>query len=142
MTVEFILKRDPSTTKSTGGALYVRRGADEKFLCYTLEDVVRPGPKVPGQTAIPAGKYDLSITLSARFKKDLPLLGAVPNFSGVRIHGGNDADDTEGCILVGLKRVNADRIAECAPALEQVMALIRQGRGMGQAVTIEVRAAA
>lgn len=142
MNLEFILKRDPSTSSSTGGALYVRRGPDDKFLCYTLEDIVRTGPKVPGKTAIPAGKYDLSITMSTRFKKDLPLLGLVPNFSGVRIHGGNTSDDTEGCILVGLKRVNADRIAECAPALEQVMALIRQARGMGQAVTIEVRAAA
>lgn len=140
MTVEFILDRGPCTSYSTPGTLYVRRGRDKQFLCYTLEDVVRPdGEKVPGKTAIPPGKYDLSVTMSARFKKNLPLLASVPNFTGVRIHGGNTHENTEGCILVGLNRAGADRISNCAPALAQVMALISQGRSLGQPVTIEIR---
>lgn len=82
--------------------------ADGKFVCYTLEDKVREEIGVPveqwkvmGQTAIPKGTYPITITMSNRFKTKLPLLGNVPGFSGVRIHTGNTAKDTEGCILVG-----------------------------------------
>ena len=81
---------------------------DGKFVCYTLEDKVREEDGVPveqwkvyGKTAIPKGIYPVTITMSNRFKIKLPLLGSVPGFTGVRIHTGNSAKDTEGCILVG-----------------------------------------
>lgn len=83
---------------ATIGALLI----DGVFECFVLEDQVRaPFVKVPGQTAIPAGRYRLSITPSQRFKEDLPLLADVPGFEGIRIHAGNTPDDTEGCLVVG-----------------------------------------
>lgn len=76
--------------------------------CETLEDKVRDltkEVKVFGETAIPAGIYKINITYSNRFKRDLPLLLNVPQFDGIRIHPGNTAEDTHGCILVGINNI-------------------------------------
>lgn len=81
----------------TLGALRIPGGAT---ICATLEDPVR-ATKIKARTAIPAGRYRVVINNSPRFKRDLPLLIGVRNFVGVRIHAGNDPNDTEGCILVG-----------------------------------------
>ena len=102
--MELLLQRNPSANGCTIGTLSV----DGVFECYTLEDVVRPnGEKVYGQTAIPAGRYHVSITMSNRFKTLLPLIENVPNFEGVRIHPGNTAADTDGCILVGQSKTDS-----------------------------------
>jgi hypothetical protein len=94
--MELKLVREILTDESTVGSLYV----DGVFECYTLEDRVRP-VKVKGFTAIFPGHHEVVITFSERFRKPLPLLLNVPLFDGVRIHPGNTAKDTEGCVLVG-----------------------------------------
>lgn len=105
------------TNDATIGQLYI----DGAFKCYTLEDVVRPeGEKIPGATAIPKGTYTVTVDYSERFKKLLPHILDVPNFEGVRIHGGNTSADTEGCILVGMSK-NDDSIYNCKPALDLIM---------------------
>src|SRR5574344_1075316 len=75
---------------------------NNNYVCDTLEDRVRPtGEKVYGETAIPYGTYTVTLSYSNRFKKTMPEILNVPNFSGIRIHCGNSSKDTEGCLLVG-----------------------------------------
>jgi hypothetical protein len=108
------LVREIFTEKSSIGSLYV----NEVFECFTLEDRIRP-VKVKGSTAIPYGHYELIISYSERFKKPLPLLLAVPNFDGVRIHPGNTDADTEGCILVGVEKLQ-DEIRQSKIAFDKL----------------------
>lgn len=96
------LVRDTLTNESTIGKLYI----NDVFHCFTLEDKVRD-EKIKNITAIPYGTYEVIINFSNRFKEQMPLLLNVPNYEGVRIHAGNYAKDTEGCVLVGsTKSVN------------------------------------
>lgn len=93
------LYRKIRTDKSTIGELFI----DNKFFCYTLEDKERE-VKVYGETAIPKGEYKVVLTMSPRFKRELPLLIGVKGFSGVRIHRGNTDAHTLGCVLVGYSK--------------------------------------
>ena len=97
--MELTLQRIAKDKSYTLGELSID---GEKF-CHTLEPTWRKpeARKVPGKTAIPEGRYPVVITLSPKFKQWLPLLLHVPNFTGIRIHAGNTAKDTAGCILVG-----------------------------------------
>lgn len=113
--------REPSVRGVTFSAVYVN-GA---FQCWGLEDVMREQPglpvaawKIPGQTAIPSGRYALVLSMSPRFQTALPEVLNVPGFTGIRIHAGNSAEDTDGCLLVGTGRtqkwVTGSRVALAA----------------------------
>lgn len=112
--MELQVKRINLSEESTIGELSV----DGKFECYTLEDKVRP-LKIAGRTAIPAGRYEVIINQSQRFGCQLPLLLNVPNFEGVRIHPGNTAANTEGCILVGETK-SENFIGQSRPAFDRL----------------------
>lgn len=121
MPMLIVVQRETSKSETTLGKMYI----NGKYFCETLEDQVRPdGVKVYGRTAIAAGTYKVSVTMSSRFKKELPLLDNVKNFSGVRIHGGNTSSDTLGCILVGQVR-GKDRISNCAAVVTALTELIK-----------------
>ena len=129
------LVRQVFTQNSTIGQLFI----DGQFECHTLEDMVRP-EKIYGETAIPAGSYQVVISMSERFKTRLPLLVDVPGYTGVRIHPGNTKADTLGCILVGQSRgtdsIGASRAAfgvllpklEAAAAREKLLIEIVEER--------------
>lgn len=96
--MKLTLKREHGTKDYTHGKLYI----ENIYFCDTIEDQERD-VKVQNETSIPLGTYKVIINVSNRFKKLMPLLLNVPNFTGVRIHSGNTKNDTEGCILVGKK---------------------------------------
>lgn len=106
--------------------------------CYTCEDVTRDGPKVPGQTAIPPGRYRVAITDSPRFRRRLPILLDVPGFEGVRIHPGNTAADTEGCILPGRGFIPGG-VTQSVLAFDVLFARLDAAIAAGADVWIEVR---
>lgn len=142
--MELLLRRRASLKRATLGELY----ADGHLACFTLEDIVREIPgrpvaewKIAGETAIPAGRYQVVITHSARFGRELPLLAAVPGFTGVRMHPGNTAADTEGCILVGTQ-IAGETIVESRSAFASLFARIRQALDNGEQVWLEIRNAA
>jgi len=104
--------------------------------CWTLEDVVRPnGEKVFGETAIPYGRYRVVVTHSSRFQRDLPLVCDVPNFSGIRIHPGNLATQTEGCLLVG-RGHTGNSVTESRLAFDALFPKIRDAIDKGEEVWI------
>lgn len=127
------LDRDVRTPEFTLGRLSI----DGQPECFTAEDCVRDGEKVHGKTAIPPGRYRILITHSPRFKKPLPLLLDVPGFDGVRIHPGNDAGDTEGCILPGRART-ADGVAESRVAHAALQERIAAALLLREEVWIEI----
>ncbi len=121
--MELYLHRKIFTQKSTIGEI----GEKDNFLCFSLEDVVRgPGVKVPGKTAIPPGRYEIIIDYSNRFKKLMPHVLNVPMFEGIRIHSGNDAGDTEGCILVGMTKAE-DFIGRSRAAYDLFYSRLEEG---------------
>lgn len=101
------------------GEIYI----DNILECFTLEDIPRTF-KIPGKTAIPAGTYDIELTYSPRFKCTLPLLKNVKGFEGIRIHAGNRAEDTEGCILVGAIKGKGE-ILQSRVALNKLLGKMR-----------------
>ena len=121
--MELKLVRKIFTDKSTIGDLSVN-GA---FECVTLEDPPRE-VKIKGETAIPAGRYEIAVTFSNKFGKFLPLLLNVPGFDGIRIHPGNTPKDTLGCILVGqgkgVDSISNSRLA-FLPLFEKIQAVLR-----------------
>lgn len=135
--MELKLNRIFLGSSATIGELLV----NDKYLCDTLEDRVRPeGEKVYGKTAIPEGMYEVKLTHSPRFKKILPEILNVPNFSGIRIHTGNSSKDTEGCILVGTwDGEKEDWVGNSRIAFDELMPLLEEATNNKEKITITVK---
>ena len=129
--LHLILSRDDPKPERTVGRLYVTPE------CWTLEDEVRDGLKIPGQTAIPAGRYRVKMTQSVRFNRMLPEVCDVPGFTYIRIHAGNTAADTAGCILVGTDRTD-DMILHSRVALDRLCQKIHDAEARGEDVWLTV----
>jgi hypothetical protein len=109
------LIRDVNGDKAVLGKLYFNGG----LVCYTLENAAK---------AIPTGLYLVQTSISQKFKRELPLIwnSGVSSTRGIRIHRGNTAKDSQGCILVGIGRdVKKSFITESAIAETMVTMLCR-----------------
>lgn len=128
----------------TIGRLYI----DGAYVCDTLEDTDRgltsdmsaadiQRQKVKGQTAIPTGAYSVTITYSPRFRRRLPLISGVKGFDGIRIHPGNTAKDTEGCILPGMNTVKGS-VTHSRQWYAVIFGRIREALAAGQRVSLAI----
>lgn len=129
------------TGESTIGDMLI----DGKFKCYTLEDMVREVKGVPvekwkvkGVTAIPEGKYKVVVDFSNRFQKLMPHILDVPGFSGVRIHCGNKSTDVEGCVALGMDKLD-NAVGRSRVAYDLVYAAIRHAICEKEEIEIEVK---
>lgn len=129
--MNLLIKRVSKKDSHTIGKLYI----DSQYFCDTLEDKDRglysymnPGEisriKIKNETAIPYGKYKVRISFSNRFKKDLPEILNVPGYTGVRIHSGNTAKDSSGCILLGENNAPG-KVLNSRVTMEQFMEKIK-----------------
>jgi hypothetical protein len=133
------LKRTVCAKAYTLGRLHV----NGKYECDTLEDADRqlennPEDKVYGETCIPRGTYDVIITMSNRFKRELPLIKDVPGFEGIRIHPGNTHEDTHGCILVGVLADSGDRIVMSRTTFDGLFQRMERAYDAKEPITITV----
>lgn len=94
------------------------RGLDDSM---TVDEIKKK--KVYGETAIPYGTYKVSITYSPKFKKNLPLVEGVKGFEGIRIHSGNTAKDSLGCIIVG-KNKKVGMVLDSRATMEKLMKVL------------------
>jgi len=93
------------------GGFYI----NDQWSYYTLEDkdrqrqaggIIIPWSsdlKIPKQTAIPRGRYQVIIDKSDRFQRMMPHILDVPDFAGIRIHILNTPVETEGCPGIGMQ---------------------------------------
>lgn len=96
--VKMIIIRDSIEGDAVFGSLLV--GGVK--VCDTLEN---------RKTLIPCGEYSLNVSKSPKFNRMLPLVynDKVSMIRGIRMHAGNSAKDSAGCILVGFGR-NGDKL--------------------------------
>lgn len=151
--MQIVVKRRWFTNDTTIGEMSI----DNTFECYTLEDKDRNLSdsmslgdinkiKIFGKTAIPTGTYKVTVEATGIVvnvgqrpgppgAKKLPLIIPIKGFSGVRIHVGNNATATEGCLLVGQGRIK-DAITNSTAALNSVFDQIETAINAGQSVSI------
>lgn len=131
--IKILIKRIARKPNYTIGNLYI----NGKYYCDTLEDKDRglkqtdslvsiKANKIYGKTAIPTGEYYVNLTYSPKFKRILPVIQNVKGYEGIRIHSGNTADDTEGCILVGYNSVKG-MVVKSKATLESILKILMQG---------------
>ena len=152
--MELILERIAKRKTYTIGRLYIQRRVDDEYLagtekeyfCDTLEptwrDYEHGAYKVKGRSAIPEGRYAVVISYSPKFKQWLPILLGGPEFNrkwqGIRIHAGNTAADTEGCILVGKNR-EVGKVLDSRIWLHRLKQKIVEAKDKGEAVWITIK---
>ena len=93
--------------------------------------------KIKGNTCVPYGTYNVTITYSPRFKKNLPLINNVKGFEGIRVHNGNTPQDSSGCVLLGFNKVKG-RVVDSKVTVNKFIDIVQKALNKGEKVTITI----
>lgn len=94
--------------------------------------------KIYGKTAIPTGKYVVTMTYSPKFRKVLPLVNDVKCFSGIRIHPLNTAEQSLGCIGVG-KNTKVGMVTNSTFWTNKLIDKINEALKHGEMIILEIK---
>ena len=156
--MELILERIAKRKTYTIGHLYIAKEPDGTNpglgqpltkglqICDTLEptwrDYQNGAYKVKGRSAIPEGRYAVVISWSPKLGAWLPILLGGPEFNkqwqGIRIHAGNTAKDTQGCILVGKNKL-VGQVVDSRIWLHRLKQKIVEAKDKGEAVWLTIK---
>jgi hypothetical protein len=109
----------------------------DRGLLQTMQITELQRKKIKGKTAIPRGYYDVRITYSPKYKRNMPLVVDVPAFSGIRLHSLNKPEDSEGCIGFG-KNDKVGWISDSKYWTDKICRLIEAALNKGEKVTLIV----
>lgn len=130
MAAVFVNRFSFKETETLSRVTLVEDDGSVSFEGFAVEDKVRaPGVKVQDETAIPAGSYKMKISKSPKFGRLLPEILDVPGFSGIRIHKGNTAADSSGCLIIG-SRLGPKLPVELSALAEKKLLAAINGREM------------
>lgn len=154
--MEIVIDRKYKKQSYTIGKLFI----NGQFFSNTLEDADRGLDdsmslskilelKKPSITAIPKGTYKITLdVISPRFSSQtfykevcngkLPRLLNVKGFEGVLIHCGNTAQDSSGCILVG---INSERGKVCnsKDTFKKLYNILKEANNRGEEIIIKIK---
>lgn len=125
-------------------------------VCETLEDKDRGlsqdmsevdirRKKVFGQTAIPTGRYVVGFSYSPKFGQcsyanggKIPVIYGVKGFDSIRMHAGNTANDSQGCVLLGRNKA-VGMVLNSAKTCEQVFDVMFKAYIRGETIYLTIR---
>lgn len=153
--MNILIDRKYKKSTYTIGNLYI----DGKWFCNTMEDTDRGlddsmnvsiinSIKQSSITAIPTGTYELTLNVvSPKYSKrafyktlcdgKVPRLLNVKGFEGILIHCGNTAEDSSGCILVGLNKVKG-KVVESQDTFTRLYKLLKDA-SMKEPLTVTIK---
>lgn len=154
--MKIVLDRKWRKSEYTIGRLYI----NDEFFCNTLEDTDREldqnmdlrvlrNKKIPNQTAIPTGTYEITLSVkSPKFSTYnfydevcggyLPRLLDVPGFTGILIHCGSNASHSSGCILVGNNTIKGG-LTNSKSVFESLYNKMKIAKENNEKITIEIK---
>ena len=98
-------------------------------VCFSLE---------PTALMIPAATYPVKMLWSRRFQRPTPHILDVPERTEIEMHGGNKAEDSDGCILCAEQKISDYEIYESKPATDAIEEALNQAEANSEVNSVTI----